>query len=174
MLHFGLVGTGFFGKPNYDGAFQNFVSSRDKRYKACVTITKNYLSKGHSVVVEGNFSLKRWRSDLMRYCRITGTPIVVVRCWCSRPEEIARRYQRRKSFPFSLDKGAAFDAYVKEERVEIPLRAEELVGIQKVIQLQLDTGKWSVKTVAMRAANSLLFISQAIAEWAKYEKANYD
>ena len=174
ILHFGLIGTAFFGTATYRSSKEQFGASRDRRYAACKTIAKSYLSAGYSVVVEGNFSQVRWRRGILDYCRLHRIPVALVRCWCSRPQEIRRRYLRRRSNRYSLDRGADRNAYELELASEILVKQLELSALTEYVQLDLDTGSWTLKTVRSRPGDQLGVVKKAVSGWVRYKKTTYD
>lgn len=174
MLQCGLVATGFFGIPTYNKTKDLFISSRNKRYKACSEITHAYVNRGWPVIVEGNFSIPRWRSPIIQLCQDNHIVLITIRCWCSNSKEIEKRYVKRKETSFELDRDATSNAYQEEQKQEVLINKEEVKNLEQFLQLDVDTGTWEMQEISEKEAGNCLFIKKALQKWIYYMKTNYE
>ena len=167
----GLVSTGFFGTPMYSGTDEEFHISREVRYNACKTIGLEYLKNGWPVILEGNFSLPKWRKWIFDYAADKSSSFVTIRCVCSDVSARQSRYNTRYQSLYGLDREGRSSAYEQEQSVEVPISSKEYGPLLDFLELEIDTGTWRL-SVKRNISSKNMKVLEELERWSAYRRVN--
>ena len=86
----------------------DFLPLRERRYERALELMEAYLRTGTSVVIDGTFSLRRWRKVVYRVAAKLGVrEVAAVSCVCSDPAQLEQRFRFRDRNPSSPDASAS-------------------------------------------------------------------
>jgi thymidylate kinase/predicted kinase len=168
-LQLGHITTSVMGDFTSNRADQDFFQLRDLRYTKSARIAEAYLNENVSVLLDGNYPLKRWRQQIYQLAHQYGvSDVISITCTCSRPDLIEQRLDYRRKTSGVPDATAnAMDAFWGSIRDFEPIESDNLPDGTLPSLIEFDSGTFEVKgrrIISEQAKNVVELIQHLIDE----------
>lgn len=140
------VSTSVLGPFSSDREDPRFLALRDNRYRIASEVAAEYLRNGISVVLDGTYSLRRWRKEIYSLASKHGVEdVVAIKCTCSNLEMLGNRFCYRQQVTRAPDAQANQMKAYDESLVEFePIDEDRLPNNGKISLIDFDSGTFSV------------------------------
>ena len=152
-LQLGHISTSVLGPFVPQREAPRFLELRDQRYQIAAQIAEAYLKRGVSIVLDGNYSLRRWRRKIYEMAHTYGaSDVIAVTCTCSRSEVLQERFAYRQRVRGVPDATAnSMDAYWGSVEEFEPIGDDRMPDGRRPSHLEFDSGVFGV---TVRECNS--------------------
>ena len=152
-LQLGHISTSVLGTFIPQREDPRFLELRDQRYRIAAEIAEVYLKRGVSIVLDGTYTLRRWREKIYEMAHTyDASDVIAVTCTCSRPEVVKERFAYRRRVRGVPDAAAnSVDAYWGSVEEFEPIEDDRLPDGRRPSHLEFDSGIFGV---TVRECNS--------------------
>jgi len=152
----GLLSTGFFGPVAAQSGDPSFERDRNRRYEALARLCAVYIRDFWSVVVDGNFSERRWRGPILTLSAGGAARLALIRCVCSDHRVLRLRQELRAASRWNLDH---LSLPYREEADFQQISAEEIATAElprgvDTASWVIDTGSWIIQSSVTSSDNA--------------------
>jgi thymidylate kinase len=123
-----------------------FLELRDQRYQIAAQIAEAYLKRDVSIILDGNYALRRWRKQIYDLAATYGaSDVIAVTCTCSRPEVVRERLAYRRRVSGAPDAAAnIMEAYWGSIEDFEPIENDRLPDGSRPSHLEFDSGTFKI------------------------------